>query len=54
MKKQQPSRDNRLNLTLSDRESKMVKELKRDYSINISNYVRESIKKLHSEVKNNK
>jgi hypothetical protein len=47
----QPSRNNRLNLTLSDEEKKMVLDLKKKYSINISNFIRESIKKMYEKVK---
>jgi len=47
----QPSRENRLNLTLSDEEKQMVAELKRKHSINVSNYVRECLKKLYEEKK---
>ena len=47
----QPSRNNRLNLTLSDEEKEMVSSLKKKYSINISNFIRESIKKLYEEMK---
>ena len=46
----QPSRDNRLNLTLSDEEKKMVLDLKKKHSINISNFIRESIKKMYEKV----
>ena len=48
----QPSRDNRLNLTLSKKEKKMVWELKKRYSINISNFIRESIKDLYEKMGN--
>jgi len=54
MNKRQPSRNNRLNLTLSNQENKMVKELKKKYSINISNYVRESIKSLYFKMRSEK
>ena len=47
----QPSRENRLNLTLSDEEKKMVVDLKKKYSINISNFIRESIKELYGKMK---
>ena len=50
--KKQSSRKNRLNLTLSDEEKQMVHELKKEYSINISNYVRESLKGLYKKIKN--
>lgn len=47
----QPSRNNRLNLTLSDEEKDMVASLKKKCSINISNFIRESIRKLYEEMK---
>lgn len=47
----QPSRENRLNLTLSDEEKNMVLELKKKHSINMSNYIRECIKELYEEKK---
>ena len=47
--KKQLSRRNRLNLTLSDDETEMVHKLKKKYSINISNYVREAIKNLYED-----
>jgi len=47
----QPSRENRLNLTLSNDEKEMVRCLKKKYSINISNYIRESIRDLYEKIK---
>jgi hypothetical protein len=48
----QPSRENRLNLTLSNEEKEMVMNLKKKYSINISNFIRESIKDLYGKMNN--
>jgi hypothetical protein len=47
----QPSRENRLNLTLSNEEKEMVMVLKKKHSINMSNYIRECIRKLYEEKK---
>lgn len=48
--KNQPSRENRINLTLSDEEKEMVMKLKNKHSINISNFIRESIKKMYEKM----
>lgn len=54
MKNKQPSRNNRLNITLSDDEKRMVKELKNKYSINISNSVRVAIREIYEKFKTKK
>lgn len=46
----QPSRVNRLNLTISEEEKDMVRKLKKIHSVNISNYIRESIRELYNKL----
>lgn len=53
-KNKQKSRNNRFNITLSDDEKEIIKQIKEKHSINISNYVRQSIRKLYEELNEKK
>jgi hypothetical protein len=47
--KNQESRNNRVNITLSKDEKEMIDVLKKEYSFNISNYFRQSIRALYEK-----